>query len=53
MACASAARSQSTIGVGHEFVVADAQRLDPALLAQRQPDEEAQLDQLRIGEVRV
>jgi hypothetical protein len=34
-------------------VVADAQCLDPALLAQRQPDEEAQLDQLRIGEVRV
>jgi hypothetical protein len=34
-------------------VVADTQRLDPALLAQRQSDEEAQLDQLFIGEVRV
>jgi hypothetical protein len=34
-------------------VVADAQRLDPALLPQRQADEEAQLYQLLIAEMRV
>src|SRR5262245_25299114 len=39
--------------VGQHLVVADAERLDPALLAQGERDEEAELDQLRIGEMAV
>jgi hypothetical protein len=33
--------------------VADVERLDPALLSERQADEEAELGQLRLGEVAV
>lgn len=33
--------------------MADAQRLDPALLTERQANEEAKLDELRVGEVLV
>ena len=51
VACQSFSWRQPAVGFGHELVVADAQCLDPALLAQRQPDEEAQLDQLRVAEV--
>lgn len=38
---------------GKHLVVADAKRLDPALLPERQPDEEAQFDELWVGEVLV
>lgn len=42
---------QAAIGTGEKLVVTDAQRLDPALLAKRQPDEEAELNKLFVGEV--
>jgi hypothetical protein len=37
----SLAGSQATLRIRQHLVVADAQRLDPALLTERQPDEEA------------
>ena len=44
---------QPTIRAAEDFLVADSQRLDPALLPQGEPDEEAQLDQLRVCEMAV
>ena len=46
-------RGEAGGGVAEDLVVADAERLDPALLAQGEADEEAQLHQLRLGEVLV
>jgi hypothetical protein len=40
-------------GAGEDLIVADAKRLDPALLAEREADEEAELNELGIGEVLV
>src|SRR6266545_2565139 len=40
-------------GVGEQFLVPDAQRADPALLAAGEGDEVSQLDDLRLGEVGV
>src|SRR5919107_243378 len=41
------------VGAGHDLVVVDVQHPQPALLAERQADEASELDQLRLGEVRV
>jgi hypothetical protein len=37
--------------IGQDFAVADAESLDPALLAERQRNEKAQLDKLRNRKV--
>jgi hypothetical protein len=50
---ASLARRQTALRACQNLIVANAQGLDPPLLAQRQPDEEAQLDQLGVGEMLV
>jgi hypothetical protein len=42
--------SQAAVGAGKHLVVADTQGLDPALLAAREGDEKAELDQLRLTE---
>ena len=44
---------EAALGVRQHLTVANVQRLDPPLLAEREPDEEAKLHQLRVGEVRV
>src|SRR6266545_2492664 len=46
-------RGEARVGVGEQFLVPDAQRADPALLAAGEGDEVAQLDDLRLGEVAV
>src|SRR6185436_13307633 len=48
-----ARRREPHVRVGQHLVVPDAERLDPSLLTQRERDEEAQLDQLRIREVQM
>ncbi len=47
----SLAWSQAAFGIRQNLMVADAECLDPPLLAKRQPDEEAKLHKLGIGEV--
>lgn len=42
---------QADVAVTEDLIVADAERLDPALLTAGQCDEEPELDQLGLGEV--
>jgi hypothetical protein len=44
---------QAGFGSRKHLVVADAKRLDPALLTAGERDEKAQLDELRLAEVQV
>jgi hypothetical protein len=46
-------RGESVGCAGQDLVVTDAERLDPPLLPKRQPDEEAELDQLSIAKMRM
>jgi hypothetical protein len=46
-------RSEAALRLGQYLLVADIQGLNPPLLTQSEADEEAKLDQLRVGKVGV
>jgi hypothetical protein len=44
-------RSKTALSLSHDLLVADVEGLDPPLLSEGKADEEAELDQLRVGKV--